>query len=95
MRAQTKDGKELVDLMIGVLRGKLIVNGKRPSFGDRIKAAEWLADRGWGKSVETIAIDASDECEQNFQQAIAVARLVARERMGIETIEEAAARQAP
>ena len=95
VRAQTKDGKELVDLMIGVLRGKLIVNGKRPSFGDRIKAAEWLADRGWGKSVETIAIDASDECEQNFQQAIAVARLVARERMGIETIEEAAARQAP
>ena len=95
VRAQTKDGKELVDLMLQVLRGKLVVNGRKPNISERMKAVEWLADRGWGKPVETHAIEDPDEDEQNFQQVIAVARLLARERMGIETIEEAAARQTP
>lgn len=95
VRAQTKDGKELVDLMLRVLRGKFVVNGRKPNISERMKAAEWLADRGWGKSVETHAIEVPDEAEQNLQQAIAVARLLARERMGIETIDEAEARQTP
>ena len=75
MRAQTNGGKELVDLMIGVLHGRLVVNGKKPSFGDRIKAAEWLADRGWGKPIVMVESQ-SDDLEQ--QVALELARMLAQ-----------------
>jgi hypothetical protein len=73
IRTQTKQGCELVDFALSVLRGtaeirvaKAIENpdGTRtlqavmvpPPMEDRIDARNWLADRGWGKAVETIEL---------------------------------------
>src|SRR3712207_1629766 len=47
VRTATGDGEEIVDLMLSVLRDK------RASNRDRIDAAKWLADRGFGRAVET------------------------------------------
>ena len=62
VRANTNDGKEIVRLFLDVMRGKLTISrrvkspaGKeirleeKPSFRERIQAAEWLAERGFGK----------------------------------------------
>lgn len=42
VREQTNDGQELVDLMTSVLRGKLVVNGKKPMVGDRMVGGSWM-----------------------------------------------------
>jgi hypothetical protein len=44
---QTKDGEELVRFMPQVFRGKL--TGAKVRLEDRMAAATWLADRGFGK----------------------------------------------
>lgn len=60
---------EIVDLMHKIMRGEVIrrsvrrvgTRGKQvvtedtPELTDRIRAAEWLADRGWGKAATVIA----------------------------------------
>jgi hypothetical protein len=43
VREQTADGRELVDFVLAVLRGR-----KRAPMKVRLEAATWLADRGWG-----------------------------------------------
>lgn len=102
VRSKTKEGKELVDLMLAIMRGKLTVTRQdqagntyeqEPSIRDRVQAIEWLADRGFGKAVE-MQMDLTPE-DENMEAAIATARLLARERLGIETIDEAEARQRP
>jgi hypothetical protein len=50
IRRQTKNGDELVRFMLRVLRGKRL-RGQRPTLRHRMEAADWLADRGWGKAV--------------------------------------------
>lgn len=76
IRESTKGGREIADFMMGVMRGgeKLFMKGQ-----DRIKAAEWLADRGFGKAKEISAIsepfpvnDLTDE------ELIVLQRVVAR-----------------
>src|SRR5215831_788708 len=47
IQLQTKDGEELVRFMLRVFRGKLTGAKARPE--DRMAAATWLADRGFGK----------------------------------------------
>jgi hypothetical protein len=49
IREQTRDGEELVDYMLSVFRDK---NGSRR---DRIAAATWLSDCGFGKPTQTTA----------------------------------------
>lgn len=58
IRQQTKDGTELVDLMVKVLRGEP-VNGQRrkPTLRDRMDAATWLADRGFGKPSQPLEVE--------------------------------------
>jgi hypothetical protein len=60
---------EVVALMVAVMRGEAIQRrtrqvgsrGKKvvtldtPTFQDRVRAAEWLADRGWGKAPTVVA----------------------------------------
>lgn len=48
IRAQTADGAEQVDFMLALFRGH--VKGAR--LRDRMDAATWLADRGFGKPVQ-------------------------------------------
>jgi hypothetical protein len=68
VRSCTKDGEVLVKLMYRIARGgkfktTATINGKvfeirvRPSISDRIEAAKWLADRGWGKARDIGDID--------------------------------------
>lgn len=44
VRERTGDGAELVDFMLDVLRGR-----KKAPLRLRMEAAQWLADRGFGK----------------------------------------------
>ncbi len=60
---------EVVEFMIKVLHGDVIkrnakqtgAKGKKvrtedtPSFQDRLRAGEWLVDRGWGKAATVLA----------------------------------------
>jgi hypothetical protein len=56
IREATAEGTELVDFMLRVLRGK--VPGVR--LRDRLEAATWLADRGFGKPAPAPPPDAGD-----------------------------------
>ncbi len=48
-RAACRDGEEIVDYMASVLRNP------KADTKDRMQAAAWLADRGWGKPVQAIS----------------------------------------
>jgi hypothetical protein len=48
VREATSDGETLVTFFQGILGGTIKCNAR-----DRIEAAKWLADRGWGRAVET------------------------------------------
>lgn len=54
IREETKDGKELVDYAVGVLRD---VNATERN---RAWAADWLADRGFGKPQQAIDVTSGD-----------------------------------
>lgn len=64
IREQTRNGLDLVEFNLRVLRGeetaevatKTGVVTVGPSIADRHNASRWLADRGWGKAVEHIEI---------------------------------------
>lgn len=46
IREQTKDGAELVAFALALLRGGDV------KLEQRFEAAQWLADRGWGRPVQ-------------------------------------------
>ncbi len=50
VRENTDGGAEIVDLMLGVMRGD-VIGGQVPRVRDRMDAATWLADRAFGKAV--------------------------------------------
>ena len=52
VRDQTRDGAELVEFMLGVLRGR-----KKAPLRLRMEAAAWLADRGFGRVAQPITAD--------------------------------------
>jgi hypothetical protein len=56
VREATADGRELVDFMVQILRGE--TPGTR--VRDRIDAATWLADRGFGKPGAAPSPDSED-----------------------------------
>jgi Family of unknown function (DUF5681) len=50
VREQTRDGAELVEFMLRVLRAK------RQPMRLRMEAAAWLADRGFGKALQQMEL---------------------------------------
>ncbi len=48
-QAATHDGADIVRFMLDVLHGR-----QEGKTADRIEAAKWLADRGWGKAEQTV-----------------------------------------
>src|SRR5262245_30801464 len=64
VRVETKRGRELVDFMLAVMRGERITaagadrraKGKIANLAQRVSAAEWLADRGYGRARELVEI---------------------------------------
>lgn len=68
MRAATAEGKDLVTLYVGVMSGELLVPYLTKAGAvqlpanhhDRMTAAAWLADRGFGKSPEKMELTGED-----------------------------------
>jgi hypothetical protein len=56
IREQTRDGEELVTFMLRVFRGE--ADGAR--LRDRLEAATWLADRGFGKPTQAMELAGKD-----------------------------------
>src|SRR4029453_9860636 len=56
IREQTQDGEELVSFMLRGLRGE--AEGGR--LRDRLEAASWLADRGFGKPTQAMEVSGKD-----------------------------------
>ena len=53
IRETSDGGREMVDLMVAVMRGETI-NGMKPKIKDMIDASEWLTDRAFGKPVTQV-----------------------------------------
>lgn len=53
VRQATHDGKTILDFMTAVAQGAKI-DGRKPRLCDRMEANKWLADRGWGKPVQSM-----------------------------------------
>jgi hypothetical protein len=56
IREQTRDGDDLVAFVVRVFRGE--VEGVR--LRDRLEAATWLADRGFGKPTQGVELAGKD-----------------------------------
>jgi Family of unknown function (DUF5681) len=56
IREQTRDGDDLVAFVVRVFRGE--VEGVK--LRDRLEAATWLADRGFGKPTQGVELAAKD-----------------------------------
>ena len=56
IREQTRDGDELVAFVVRVFRGE--VEGVK--LRDRLEAATWLADRGFGKPTQGVELAGKD-----------------------------------
>ena len=65
IRKQTRDGAEIIAFMVGILRGEPyqypgLPPGPHkgvaflPTPGERLEAAQWLADRAWGKAPQVV-----------------------------------------
>ena len=60
IRDSTKDGQELIDLAISIMRGKVMGPGTKAintDWNQKMAAASWLADRGWGKAAQVIELE--------------------------------------
>jgi hypothetical protein len=72
IREQSGDGEELVRIAFQTLRGELqrrewmgasegpVQVVTTPSVKESLDALKWLADRGWGKAVETVELSGPD-----------------------------------
>lgn len=64
IQAETNDGAELVAYMLAVLR-----NPRQPT-PFRMAAAQWLADRGFGKAVQTLEADIAVDASVTHHEAL-------------------------
>ncbi|MEO5802567.1 MAG: hypothetical protein ABIR24_03490 [Verrucomicrobiota bacterium] len=90
VRQKTKDGGELVVIMLQIAHGKLIIQDtyrdkegrehsvkRAPSHKDRMAAIEWLADRGFGKSTSTLEISGADSSPLKCDRILSTEELMA------------------
>ena len=83
MRELTEDGDELAVFFHRVFTGEPLEGLDFPTLKDRMTAAGWLADRGFGKATETVTFGARDVQETQIKEAAAsftaeLAKLAAR-----------------
>jgi hypothetical protein len=70
-REAVGDGADLVQLMVSVLRGdKKVLGVRQVTLRDRMQAAEWLAERGWGRAPLVAGADLPQEPRVNFYDAL-------------------------
>lgn len=69
VRSKTRDGEQIVKFMLDVFHGKAIKAARKsratgdrivldvvPTLTERIEAAHWLAERGFGKAVQAMEV---------------------------------------
>lgn len=78
IRDLTKDGQEMIDLHLQVLRGKIrqehvvgTQDGPQvveigPSVKDRQASANWLGDRLWGKALDRVEVSELDKRAEKY-----------------------------
>ncbi|MDA1229097.1 MAG: hypothetical protein O3A33_14265 [Chloroflexi bacterium] len=52
VRDKTGDGQDIVDFYLSVFDGTYRIGKTSPSLNHRMQAADWLADRGFGKVLQ-------------------------------------------
>jgi hypothetical protein len=80
IRSETKDGKELADFALQVMRGELtttvVPKGSEtavevgPTFGERIQALHWLGERGFGKPKDAPESQDPEDLRSLFNEAL-------------------------
>jgi hypothetical protein len=90
-RDKTRNGEELLEFFAGVMRGEPMKRpqGLRPQWPSpelRLHAAEWLADRGWGRAKEIIEL----RDDVTHDRARAFTRLSEEDRTALRAILERA-----
>lgn len=91
VREMTSDGKELVELHLRIMRGTLCITKSNfdkdgeehtyeevPSHRDRLLAASWLADRGFGKCDSVVTLQNPDGSNLVPQSIIEAASALAK-----------------
>jgi hypothetical protein len=78
IRDNTRQGEELVDLVLEVMRGEF--KGKKNSKVQanptlRMAAVDWLADRGWGRPQQHIEIDVGENATRAALQEYTIEQL--------------------
>ena len=77
VRAETRDGAELVEFMLGVLRGRRRVGRGATPLRLRMEAAAWLADRGFGKVPQPLEHAGADGEPMRFTLVLTAAGALA------------------
>jgi hypothetical protein len=66
-RAAVGDGQDLIDFYLAVFNGDTkALRTRKITLRDRIQAAEWLAERGWGKAPPVEDADPPEEPQVDF-----------------------------
>src|SRR6202011_4050619 len=64
-------GRDLVAFYLAVFKGDTkVLRTRKITMRDRLQAAEWLAERGWGKSPVVADADLPEEPQVNFYDAL-------------------------
>jgi hypothetical protein len=75
IRESTRDGQEIAEFFLKAFRGELLDD---PAFGKvrpdhhveiQFEAAKWLAERGWGKPTQYVAVDDDHSPQQQTNEA--------------------------
>lgn len=89
VRKSTRDGQEIARFLLEVMRGeKLSIPGRnggrpsRPNVDQRIRAAELLLDRGWGRAREIIQLE-GDAASSPAERMAALRRLSDEDRAAL------------
>jgi len=70
-RETVGDGADLVQFMAAVLRGdKKVLGVRQVTLRDRMQAAEWLAERGFGKAPLVVDVPEDDESQVDFNDSL-------------------------
>jgi hypothetical protein len=87
VRSKTRDGEQIVKFMLDVFHGKAIKAGRKsrttgdrivldvvPTLTERIEAAHWLAERGFGKAVQAMEVSGPEGSPIEYSEIAASVR---------------------
>ena len=80
VRARTNNGADLVNVLVAIVRGRY-----GATVSNRLRALELLADRGWGRAVQSL--DLASSMPADSQLTVTVTRIAARGSSDLEPAE--------